>query len=136
MVFPQPLAPTNEGHTEIACIAGHPNHYSTITRIEGYKQALEESGLAFNEDNVYYCNSENEISYSASKEIFKKCPRVTAVLITVNNMLLGFLRAAEENSLTVCKDISYATFSYDEFYSILPQKPTYVLHNTSKMSQV
>lgn len=124
----------DEGHTQIACITGNSGHYSTITRIEGYRRALTEAGLSYNEKNVYYCNSENELSFDATMKIIHQEPRCTAVLITVNNMLLGFLKAIEIAGLQVCRDISYATFSYEDFYSILPQKPTYVLHNTSAVS--
>lgn len=126
----------DEGHTDIACITGNASHYSTVTRLAGYKQALEEAGLCFDESRVYYCDSDNELSYKATAELLKKSNRCTAVLITVNNMLLGFLRAVDEAGLKICKDISYATFSYDEFYSILPEKPTYVAHNTLGTSRV
>lgn len=126
----------DEGHTQISCIAGNANHYSTVTRIEGYKQALEAAGLPFDEKNVYYCDSQNELSYEATTKIINSSSHCTAVLITVNNMLLGFLKAVDNAGLRICKDISYATFSYEDYYSILPQRPTYVSHNTLAISRV
>lgn len=126
----------DEGHKNIACIAGSKNHYSTVTRIEGYKKALDECGLNYDESNIYYCNSNNKFSYDATLKILDKTPECTAVLITVNNMLLGFLRALNERNLEVCNDISYATFSNDEYYSILNKKPTYVSHDTVSMSKI
>ncbi len=125
----------NEGHKHIACIAGNKNHYSTVTRIEGYKKALEEYGMPYDETDVYYCDSKNSLSYKATLELIEKNPECTAVLITVNNMLLGFLSALKDKGLQVCKDISYATFSEDEYYSLLDIKPTYISHDTVSTSK-
>lgn len=112
-----------EGHSQIACISGTRDHYSSISRISGYREALQKHGIPFCEENIYNCDFDNMKSYAAATRMIKN--NVTACLITVNNMLIGFLRALSDSG----RNISYVTFSSEPYYDLLPIKPTYVKHS-------
>lgn len=116
------------GHQRLACITGSPSHYSSITRVDGYKSALEERGIPFRPEDVYYCDFDDSLSYRAALRICDS--PATAVFITSNNMLLGFLRALKELGRQVPDDISYATFADAGYYDILPVMPTHVFQDT------
>jgi len=116
-----------EGHKNIACICGNKDHYSTITRLNGYLKALSQYNIPISNNNVYYCDFNNDKSFEATKNILKCSPETTACLITTNNMLVGFIEAIKFN--TNNKKLSYVTFSYEDYYRTLDTKPTYVMHD-------
>lgn len=118
-----------EGHRKIACIAGCSDHYSSVTRVAGYREALEKYGLDYSEENIYYCDFDNQKSFAATVSLLQNSPDVTACLITSNNMLLGFLKALETVGKDLHRNLSYITFSYEGYYDLLPIKPTYIRHD-------
>lgn len=124
-----------EGHTRIACISGRSDHYSSISRISGYRAAMEKHKLEVYPEDIFYCNFDNSQSYDAAYKILKRRPDITACLITSNNMLVGFLHALIDNSKEVGKNMSYITFSSEPYYDILPVKPTYIMHDEHSIGQ-
>lgn len=123
-----------KGHRNIACLCGVESHYSSVTRISGYKKALAEYGIPFSEDNVFYGDFDNTISFQNTLDYFKRSKGTTAVMITSNNMLVGFLKALEHLNLKAGKDVSYITFAYSEYYEILNPQPFYVFENIEQFS--
>lgn len=100
------------GHKRIACIAGPSSITPSAERITGYKRALEEAGLSY-EDNLilrgdYHAQSGMEITHS----ILKMNPRPTAIFALNDLMALGALRAAAEAGYSVPKDLSIV--GYDD----------------------
>lgn len=118
-----------EGHKNIACILGRQDHYSSSTRSAGYRRAMHEHGLPVSEKNIYYCDFNNQKSYEATIHMLQDTPEISACLISSNNMLLGFLDALDTHGRPTSRNISYITFSDEEYYHILPVKPTYIHHD-------
>lgn len=118
-----------EGHRNIACILGRQDHYSSSTRSAGYRHALQKYHLPFSEENIYYCDFDNEKSFQATVHMLQNKPEISACLISSNNMLLGFLEALEQYGKPASRNLAYITFSYEAYYQILPVKPTYILHD-------
>lgn len=118
-----------EGHRRIACISGCSDHYSSVTRISGYRDALKKHGLNYSEEDIYYCDFDNQKSFEATLSLLQNSSDVTACLITSNNMLLGFLRALAISENRVHKTLSYITFSREDYYDLLPLRPTYIQHD-------
>ena len=118
-----------QGHRHIACIAGTKEHYSSISRIEGYQRALKKNHLPVIEDRIFFGNFNNQCSYEITNRILDQYPEITACLLTSNNMLIGHLLALEKHGRTVGRDFSYVTFSHEPYYDLLPVAPTYVLHH-------
>lgn len=116
------------GHKNIACILGRADHFSSATRVAGYYEALMNHNIDCSESNIYYCNFNNQESYQATVKMLQNS-NITACLIASNNMLLGFLEALDKVGKPLHKDISYVTFSHEDYYDILPIKPTYILHD-------
>jgi LacI family transcriptional regulator len=100
------------GHTRIACIAGPSSITPSSERIIGYRKALEQVGLPYNEDLVmrgdYHAQSGLEITHS----ILMMNPRPTAIFALNDLMALGALRAAAEAGCSVPKDL--AVIGYDD----------------------
>jgi LacI family transcriptional regulator len=100
------------GHKRIACIAGPSSITPSAERFIGYRKALEEAGLLFDENLVirgdYHAQSGMEITHS----ILKMNPRPTAIFALNDLMALGALRAAAEAGYSVPKDL--AVIGYDD----------------------
>lgn len=100
------------GHTRIACIAGPSSITPSAERITGYRKALEQADLPYDEKLVirgdYHAQSGMEITDS----ILKMEPRPTAIFALNDLMALGALRAAAEAGCSVPRDL--AVVGYDD----------------------
>ena len=100
------------GHKRIACIAGPSSITPSAERIIGYRRALEEAGLSYNESLIlrgdYHAQSGLDITHS----ILKMNPRPTAIFALNDLMALGALRAAAEAGCSVPEDL--AVVGYDD----------------------
>jgi LacI family transcriptional regulator len=100
------------GHRRIACIAGPSTITPSAERIIGYRKALEEAGISYDESLIirgdYHAQSGMEITQS----ILKMDPRPTAIFCLNDLMALGALRAAAEAGCSVPQDL--AVVGYDD----------------------
>jgi LacI family transcriptional regulator len=100
------------GHTRIACIAGPSSITPSAERLTGYRKALEEAGLSYDERLIirgdYHAQSGMDITHS----ILKLEPRPTAIFALNDLMALGALRAAAEAGFSVPRDL--AVVGYDD----------------------
>ena len=100
------------GHTRIACIAGPSSITPSAERIIGYRKAIEEAGLSYDETLIlrgdYHAQSGMEITNS----ILSMNPRPTAIFALNDLMALGTLRAAAEAGCSVPEDL--AVVGYDD----------------------
>ena len=100
------------GHSRIACIAGPSSITPSAERIIGYRRALEEAGLSYDENLIlrgdYHAQSGMEITHS----ILAMNPRPTAIFALNDLMALGALRAAAEAGCSVPGDL--AVVGYDD----------------------
>jgi LacI family transcriptional regulator len=100
------------GHTRIACIAGPSSITPGAERMIGYRRALEEAGISYDEKLVipgdYHPQSGLEITHF----ILEMDPRPSAIFALNDLMALGALRAAAEAGYSVPKDL--AIVGYDD----------------------
>jgi len=100
------------GHKRIACIAGPSSITPSAERIIGYRNALEQAGISYDENLVirgdYHAQSGMEITHF----ILKMNPRPTAIFALNDLMALGALRAAAEAGYSIPKDL--AVVGYDD----------------------
>jgi len=100
------------GHSRIACIAGPSSITPSVERITGYRNALEQGGIPFDEKLIirgdYHAQSGMEITHS----LLKMDPRPTAIFALNDLMALGALRAAAEAGFSVPRDL--AVVGYDD----------------------
>jgi LacI family transcriptional regulator len=100
------------GHRRIACISGPSSITPSAERMIGYRKALEEAGVGYDERLIlrgdYHAQSGMEITHS----ILKMNPRPTAIFALNDLMALGALRAAAEAGCSVPGDL--AVVGYDD----------------------
>jgi len=103
------------GHKDIAVITGDMNSPSTTQRLQGYRDALREAGLAYKKKLIYEGFYTLEAGSSRTKDILLEKQRPTAIFCMCDETALGCLHALKEHNFNVPKDISVAGFDDIKF---------------------
>ncbi|MEK8046366.1 MAG: transcriptional regulator [Burkholderiales bacterium PBB6] len=122
---------TDLGHKRIAFISGDPEHPDSIERLQGYKQALEAAGIAFDAALVVP-GDYNEVSgVLAVERLLASQQSFTAIFAANDQMAVGASLALYRRSLRVPEDVSVVGFDDlpSSVYAIPPlstvQQPAY-----------
>ncbi len=92
------------GHTRIGCIAGPDYSDAGQQRLEGYRSALEEAGIAYDPELVFYSNFSFEAGYQNLDPLLKK--QVSAVFAQSDFIALGIYRRAQELRISIPHELS------------------------------
>jgi len=96
-----------EGHTRIAMISGTlQDPANGYARYQGYKRALEESGIALDETLVRVGNYRYESGIEAVQYFLGLAERPTAVFAATDEMAIGAIHGIQDAGLSVPADIS------------------------------
>lgn len=101
---------TDKGHKKIAFVIG-PLHEpkNSEKKLKGYKRALEEAGIPFNEELVV----EGDYTYDSGLEAFEKLvesdDQPTAILVGSDEMALGVVHGAEDKGYKIPEDFEVIT---------------------------
>lgn len=99
-------------HKKILMLAGEEDDENAgIPRMQGYRRALEEHGIPFDENLVIYGAYEMERGYHDMKKILKeKKLDFTAVYAASDEAAIGAMRAIKESGKRIPQDYSVAGF--------------------------
>ncbi len=96
----------DEGHTRIAMITGPlTDPLGGLLRFEGYKQALSDAGIPFNEELMASGNYWYESGLSIMNQFLKLDQPPTAVFAASDEMAIGAIHAVQDAGLRVPDDI-------------------------------
>lgn len=101
----------SKGHTRIAFINGAEGYYATTVRLDGYQEALRESGLDVHPELVLNGNWWPNSGYEHTLTLLGRKPRPSAIFCGNDRMALGALQAVTKLGLTVPTDV--ALVGYD-----------------------
>lgn len=111
------------GHKRVGMINGHLSSFPAIMRMQGYKEALIENGLAIDDEILIICDARvgehgfNEASgYKAMQRMLnlgKKMPG--AIFVASDVQALGVMRAAKERGIKIPDDLAIVGFDDIEF---------------------
>lgn len=99
-----------EGHTEVAVIAGCDTLRPGYERLNGYKRALDNHSIPLNKEYILCGNFMEDESYEAMNRLLDLKDPPTAVFTCSNMMTLGALRCLKERGLKLGEDISVIGF--------------------------
>ena len=115
-----------EGHTKIGVMAGLLSSEPVIDRLEGYKKALLENNISFNEKYIYYGEFKLQKAYEITKNLLKEEDRPTALVIFSNMMTMGVIKALKEENKDIPKDLAIVGFNRIDFLDIVGLNITYM----------
>jgi LacI family transcriptional regulator len=98
------------GHKRIATITGPQNMIAGNDRLQGYRQALEERGVAVRPELIAEGDFSEAGGYAAMRRLLPHRP--TAIFTASDSMAEGALRALRESGLRVPQDV--AIVGYDD----------------------
>jgi LacI family transcriptional regulator len=94
------------GHQQITMLAGPQSVSTSVDRVEGFCQALGDSGLDVCEDQILWGDFTQESGYENAKEALVASPKPTALFAANNFLAIGALRALHEKKHSVPEDIA------------------------------
>jgi len=109
------------GHRNIALISGPKDVSTSIDRVSGYRNALEEAGLPFDPANVQYGEFVQSSGYALTKRVLAMDPRPTAIFGANNFIAIGVLKALNDAGIKVPGEISVVGF--DDLPELLVVSP-------------
>lgn len=102
------------GHRRIATIAGPQDMMAGVARLEGYRAALRQAGLApddqSNDDLVAYGRFSEEGGLAAMQELLARRPDIDAVFTASDPMAFGAMRAIKDAGRRIPDDIAVVGF--------------------------
>ncbi len=99
------------GHKEIAFISNASLKYSSSKdRLMGYRRALENAGITFNNDLVFFGDRTPDSGYQAIKNMLQSSVKPSAIFIASDTVALGCLNALYEKNIRVPEDIAIMGF--------------------------
>jgi len=103
-----------KGHNKIAIIAGKNENIHTLRRLNGFKKALAENGISFDEKMIQFGQWDSKSGYTAAEELYKlkKSGKIdfTAIFCFNDLMAAGLYDYLNDNNIEPGKDLSIAGF--------------------------
>jgi len=117
----------SNGHTKIALIIGNREESISLKKLAGYKKALEEKNIPYNEEYVV----EGDFSYDSGIEAVNRLNELkekpTAVLVGADEMAVGVVNAVQDNGFKVPDDLEVISFDNTKLtLMVRPQVTTVV----------
>jgi LacI family transcriptional regulator len=104
----------SKGHEKIAFINLFHGMPATAGRLKGYKLALSDHGLPFDESLVSYGASEADDGYRRAGELLQSPDPPTAVFCGTDRLAMGAYEAFKEEGLKIPEDIAVVGFDNQE----------------------
>ncbi|MBE6474794.1 MAG: LacI family DNA-binding transcriptional regulator [Actinomyces succiniciruminis] len=105
----------SHGHRRIAFLNNSDDVPATHGRLAGYRESLDDAGIAFDESIVVARPSETPGGYEAAREVLSRdSSRPTALFCYNDRMAMGAYRAAAELGLRIPEDVSIVGFDNQE----------------------
>lgn len=111
-----------QGHKKIGIILGLESVNTTKERFKGYKKALGEFNLDFDDRLAVRANSRVSGGIAATETLLSLNPRPTAIFGTNNLMTIGAMQGIKRHGLGCPKDVSLVGF--DDFEWAAAFEPT------------
>jgi Transcriptional regulators len=107
------------GHRRIAFVNGPDSFTNSLDRFAGYKKALYESGIPFDEKLVFEGNYSKKSGYVLSGEIQKIKEMPTAVFAGNDRMAAGLVQGFSEKGMRIPEDISIVGYDDSDISTIV-----------------
>lgn len=114
------------GHHRIGFVTGPLDESSSRERLAGFRRALEEARIAFDDSLVRSVDWEIRSGYKATIDLLgqKGGSRPTAIIYANSQLLLGGYKAIREKGLSIPADIAVASFEHPDIIDALSPRPT------------
>jgi LacI family transcriptional regulator len=102
----------SQGHSRIGFITGHPNRSGTEMRLMGYREALQDNAIAYDEGLVEQGLYTFESGEAGARRLLRMSDRPTAIFASNDYMAAGVLKVAYQMKIRVPYELSVC--GYDD----------------------
>lgn len=124
------------GHKRIACITGPNDLTPSMMRVEGYKRALDESGIQIKSEYILTGDFQFKGGELSMNNLLKLNPRPTAVFVLNDMMAIGAVIAIRKFGLNIPQDISIIGFDDIEMTTAVTPTLTTVAQPIEQMAKI
>jgi DNA-binding LacI/PurR family transcriptional regulator len=124
------------GHRRIAMIGGPPRRLSARARLDGYRAALEQAGIAYDPELVRHGDFGHELAFRHALDLLALPTPPTAIFAGSDHQALGTYQAARIRGLRVPEDLSVVGFDDLPFAEWIGPKLTTVRQPLAEMTAV
>ena len=119
----------NRGHSHIAFVADHEGNPLLTERLNGYKRALEESGIPFRPEYIFSYSPSYEGGIAAGKRIASLSGAITAVVTTADICAAGIMEGARLGGFRIPIDLSIVGYDNLQLCQFISPKLTSISQN-------
>ena len=123
------------GHRRIACISGPEKMLTSQQRVNGYRRALKEAGIAAHPKYLLHGDFRFQSGEDAMQQLLLVDPRPTAVFACNDLMAIGALRALHRAGLQAPEQLSLIGFDNISFASVVVPALTSIAHPVKELAQ-
>lgn len=116
------------GHKKIACITGPKNISSSLERLKGYKKALKEAHIPFDNSLLVEGNYRFEGSINVAKDIILN-KKADAIFAFNDLSAYAVYKIANDNDIKIGEDLSLVGFDDNQFSGLISPGLTSVKQN-------
>ena len=116
----------DQGYKKIGIVDGYLDRTTGAERLKGYLQAIEEAGIAKDDNLIKIGNFKKESGKRLTRELLKQSNRPEAIFTTNIDMSMGALIAIKEMGLTIPDDIGIVCFDDSDWALILEPSITVI----------
>ena len=98
------------GHRRIGFVVGNPDHSESIRRLDGYRAAMSEAGLAANDDLIVQGQFTYRSGLDAAEALLNLVDRPTAIFASNDDMAAAVVSVAHRKLLTIPGDLTVCGF--------------------------
>ncbi|AIZ61183.1 MULTISPECIES: catabolite control protein A [Bacillus] len=126
-----------KGHKRIAFVSGPMSEpINSVRKLAGYKRALEEAGIAFDDALV----AEGDYSYDSGIEalahLLEQSDKPTAVIAATDEMALGVIHGAQDRGVSIPEDLEVIGFDNTRLSLMVRPQLTTVVQPTYDIGAV
>jgi len=126
-----------KGHREIGFVSGPIDEPTNLDlKLAGFRRALEEADIPFDEKKIYYGDYTHEAGLEAIEDFKEKGLKLTAIFAATDEMALGVIHGAQDNGLSVPDDIEVIGFDNTRLAVMVRPQLTTVVQPTYDIGAV
>ena len=124
------------GHRRIAAIVGKQKETTGIDRLLGYRKAMQQFGLAVDEELIRYGDYKEQSGRDAMIDLLDKVPDITAVYVASSKMTYGAMKAILNQGKKVSDDISVVGFDIHDLSGLITPGITTISQNEESIGKL
>jgi len=112
------------GHRKVACITGQMSKVDSRDRLQGYRNALAEFGIAYDANLVVEGRFDHTGNHDAARRLLERNNEISAIFCQNDNIALALYDICSDRGLTIGEDISIVGFDNDTYSQHIRPKLT------------